>query len=78
MDIRLIEQLRHEELSILEELRATTPYQRLAALRQVLACYDGPPPVGAFLDALLPETPRQATSNLASVIALPGPRAEVA
>ena len=52
MDLRLIERLRHEELSILEELRATAPYQRLEAVRQVLSLYDAPPPVGALLDAL--------------------------
>lgn len=78
MDIRMIEQLRHEELSLLEELRATSPYQRLEALRQVLSFYDAPPPVGALLDALLPDAPRPARCSQASVIALPGPRAEVA
>ena len=78
MDLRLIERLRHEELSILEELRATAPYQRLEAVRQVLSLYDAPPPVGALLDALMPDAPRSATPAGPHVIALPGPRSEVA
>ncbi|HWT11003.1 MAG TPA: hypothetical protein VN329_17660 [Roseomonas sp.] len=82
MDLRLIDELRQAEHSILEELRATGPYQRLQAVRQVLALYDTPPPVGSLLDALLddaPRTPREPEICLAAVIALPGPRhAEVA
>lgn len=78
MDLRLIERLRHEELSILEELRATAPYQRLEAVRQVLSYYDAPPPVGAQLDALMPDAPRSAAPAGPRVIALPGPRTEVA
>lgn len=79
MDIRLIEALRREEQSILEALRASVPFQRLEAVRQVLSQYDDPPPVGALLDALLPDAPRGiGTTRPDSVIALPGPRAEVA
>lgn len=82
MDLRLIDELRRVEHSILEELRATDPYQRLQAVRQVLELYDAPPPVGSLLDALLddaPRAPRVAETSLAAVIALPGPRhAEVA
>lgn len=78
MDMRMIEELRREEQSILEVLRATTPYQRLEALRQVLSAYDEPPPVGAMLDALLPDPPRPSPRRTESVIALPGPRSEVA
>ena len=80
MELRMIEELRREENSILEELRATGPYQRLQALRQVLSFYDAPPPVGALLDALLPDGPRAAGSSAAqaNVIVLPGPHAEVA
>ncbi len=65
----------------MEELRATAPYQRLQAVRQVLSLYEASPPVGALLDALLPDGPRPALPGavaLASVIVLPGPRAEVA
>lgn len=81
MELRMIEELRREEQSVLEGLRATPAYQRLQALRQVLSLYDAPPPVGALLDALMPDPPRAAGRSAhgdASVIVLPGPRAEVA
>lgn len=81
MDLRLIDELRQAEHSILEELRATGPYQRLRAVRQVLALYEAPPPVGALLDALLADPPhgaRPPEAMLAAVISLPGPHAEVA
>lgn len=77
MELRLIDELRQAEHSILEELRATGPYQRLQAVRQVLALYEAPPPVGALLDALLddaPRAPRAPETSLAAVITLPGPR----
>ena len=78
MDNRLIEELRREEQTILESLRASLPFQRLQAVREVLALHDSPP-VGAILDAMLSDAPRgMAMRAIDPVIALPGPRAEVA
>lgn len=77
MDLGLIEELRQEEHSILEQLRATAPFQRLMVLREVLSLYDAPP-VGSLLDAMMPDAQRPpglASAGNASVIALPGPRA---
>ena len=78
MDLRLIEALRCEEQSILETLRETAPFQRLEALRELLASYDEPPPVGALLDALLPGGERPTFRFSETVIALPGPLRETA
>ncbi len=81
MDHRLIEELRQEEDAILVSLRATAPFRRLEALRRVLSHYDAPPPIGAQLDALLPDGARPAMLSAASqaaVIPLPGPRVDVA
>lgn len=65
---------------MLDALRATATFQRLEALRQVLSHYDSEPPVGATLDALLPDgmSAALAAASQAGVIALPGPRVDVA
>lgn len=81
MDLRLVDELRHEERAILDALRATAPFRRLEALRQVLSQYDAEPPVGATLDAMLPDgmpAGAVAAASQAGVIALPGPRIDVA
>jgi hypothetical protein len=81
MDRHLIKELRGEEDSILAALQLLAPYRRLLAVRQLLSLYDddGATPVGAQFDALLAATaPGAAAAPPASVIALPGPRAEVA
>ena len=82
MDRHLIDELRREEHSILESLSTLAPYRRLVAVRQVLSLYDKEleTPVGAQFDALLAVSARHQAASVpaASVIALPGPRADVA
>ena len=78
MDNLLIEELRREERSLMDALHASLPFQRLQALRDLLALHDDPP-VGALLDAMLPGgSPRMTMRATDPVIVLPGPHAEVA
>lgn len=55
MNGTLIAALRREEQAILEELHGSRSYRRLQRLRQLLDLYDAQPPVGAALDAMLPD-----------------------
>ncbi len=59
MSSSLVSVLHHEERSIVTELRASKPFQRLEAIRRLLALYDVQPSVAAGLDMpLAPEADR--------------------
>lgn len=50
MSSSLVSVLHHEERAIVAELRASKPFQRLEAIRRLLALYDVQPSVAAGLD----------------------------
>lgn len=50
MSSSLVSVLHHEERSIVAELRASKPFQRLEAIRRLLALYDAQPSVATGLD----------------------------
>lgn len=52
MSSNLIAALHQEERSIITELRASRPFQRLEGLRKLLALYDAQPSVASGLDVL--------------------------
>lgn len=66
MSSYLIASLHQEEVTLLEELRASTMFRRYEEIRRLLALYDVPRPVGADLDAMLAEAEAKASP--------PGPR----
>lgn len=51
MSSSLVSVLHQEERSIVAELRASKPFQRLEAIRRLLALYDAQPSVATGLDA---------------------------
>ncbi len=51
MSSSLVSILHQEERSIVAELRASKPFQRLEAIRRLLALYDAQPSMAAGLDA---------------------------
>lgn len=57
MSSSLVSVLHQEERSIVAELRASKPFQRLEALRRLLALYDAQPSVATGLDAPQPGEP---------------------
>lgn len=50
MSSSLVPVLHHEERTIVAELRASKPFQRLEAIRRLLALYDAQPSVATGLD----------------------------
>ena len=60
MSSMLIASLHQEEITLLEELRASTMFRRYEEIRRLLALYDVPKPVGTELDAMLAEAEAKA------------------
>jgi len=50
MSSSLVSTLHHEERSLVAELRASRPFQRLEGIRRLLALYDAQPSVATGLD----------------------------
>jgi len=86
MSSHLVSMLHHEERSLVAELRASRPFQRLEGIRRLLALYDAQPSVATGLDipatveadtAPPPVVPLAATTAApapaANAIPLPGP-----
>lgn len=74
MGSNLVSVLHLEERSIVAELRASTPFQRLEAIRRLLALYDAQPSVATGLDAPQGAEPERASGeviHLASTAAPP-------
>ncbi len=87
MSSHLVSMLHHEERSLVAELRASRPFQRLEGIRKLLALYDAQPSVATGLDVPateeaeagsgdvipLPAAASAAPIPAASAIPLPGP-----
>lgn len=85
MSSHLVSMLHHEERSLVAELRASRPFQRLEGIRKLLALYDAQPSVAAGLDIpataeaeagggdVIPLPAAAAPGPAASAIPLPGP-----
>lgn len=91
MSSHLVSILHHEERSLVAELRASKPFQRLEGIRRLLALYDAQPSVATGLDQPATEAadrPAADVVHLASsapqpavappAIPLPGPGAAAA
>lgn len=87
MSSHLVSMLHHEERSLVAELRASRPFQRLEGIRKLLALYDAQPSVATGLDVPATEEAEAgggdviplsaaaaaAPAAVASAIPLPGP-----
>lgn len=84
MSSSIIPVLHHEERSIVAELRASKPFQRLEAIRRLLALYDAQPSIATGLDMPAGAEADRATGevihfagNAAPAIATPAPAVSV-
>ncbi|MBB5691132.1 hypothetical protein FHS88_003284 [Roseomonas alkaliterrae] len=83
MSSSLVSTLHNEERSLVAELRASKPFQRLEGIRRLLALYDAQPSVATGLDMpatagageVIQLTPAMAVGPAEPAIPLPGPAA---
>lgn len=83
MSSSLVSTLHNEERSLVAELRASKPFQRLEGIRRLLALYDAQPSVATGLDMpatagageVIQLTPAMAVASAEPAIPLPGPAA---
>lgn len=81
MSSTLVSALHNEERSIIAELRASKPFQRLEGIHKLLSLYDAQPSVAVNLGASAPEAERAtapviqlaASAPAAAPIPMPGP-----
>lgn len=81
MSSTLVSALHQEERSIIQELRASRPFQRLESIHSLLALYDTQPSVALPLPGLGPveaERPSAVVHPLAPPMAAPAPMMAVA
>lgn len=86
MSSSLVSTLHHEERSLVAELRASKPFQRLEGIRRLLALYDAQPSVATGLDMpataaageVIQLTPAMAVGAPEPAIPLPAPAATAA
>ncbi|MBR0649351.1 hypothetical protein GXW78_06735 [Roseomonas terrae] len=71
----LVSMLHQEERTIVAELRASRPFQRLEAIRRLLALYDEQPSVATGLDAPVGAEPDRGGGEVISFAAPPQPAA---
>ncbi|MEO3471778.1 hypothetical protein AAFN86_07935 [Roseomonas sp. CAU 1739] len=75
MSGNLVTVLHSEERSIVAELRASKPFQRLEAIRRLLALYDEQPSVATGLDAPVSAEPDRGSGSVINFAAGPAPSA---
>lgn len=75
MSSSLVSVLHHEERSIVAELRASKPFQRLEAIRRLLALYDVQPSVATGLDIPVSSEPDRAGGEVIHFATAPAPAA---
>lgn len=73
MSSSLVSVLHHEERTIVAELRASRPFQRLEAIRRLLALYDEQPSVATGLDAPIAAEADRSGGEVISFAAPPAP-----
>lgn len=67
MSSQLISALHLEERSIVAELRASTPFQRLEGVRRLLALYEAQPSVETGLDMPTTAEPERASASVVQI-----------
>ena len=77
MSSSLVSVLHQEERSIVAELRASKPFQRLDAIRRLLALYDAQPSVATGLDAPASAMPDRAGGEVIHFTSSAAPPAAV-
>jgi hypothetical protein len=73
MSSTLVNALHHEERSIIAELRASKPFQRLEGIHKLLALYDAQPSAVLSFGAAEPERAASSVIQLAPVGSAPLP-----
>jgi hypothetical protein len=73
MSSSLLSVLHHEERTIVAELRASRPFQRLEAIRRLLALYDEQPSVATGLDTPVAAEAERGSGEVISFTAPPAP-----